>query len=81
MHSCSVKTNCKCSFSVPCYDVIFIQGNCDFGVKVKWISMLNPKVNSPPFAAAAAAGPLLYYQVDPIHQPLGFVYIPRIAVE
>ena len=34
--------------------------------------MLNPKVDSPPFAATVtAAAPLQHYQVDPVHQPLG----------
>ena len=34
-------------------------------------ALLNPKVGSPSFAAAAAAAPLQHYQVDPVHQPLG----------
>ena len=34
--------------------------------------LLNPKVDSPPFAATvAASAPVQYYQVDPVHQPLG----------
>ena len=34
--------------------------------------MLNPKVDSPPFAATvAAAVPLQLYQVDTAHQPMG----------
>ena len=33
--------------------------------------MLNPKVDSPPFAATATvAAPRQHYQVDPVHQPL-----------
>ena len=35
-------------------------------------SCLNPKVDSPLFAATvAAAAPLQHNQVDPVHQPLG----------
>ena len=36
----------------------------------EWHAALNPKVDSPPFAAAVAA-PLQHYQVDPVHQPWG----------
>ena len=33
--------------------------------------LLNPKVDSPQFAATvAAAAPLQHYQIDPVHQPL-----------
>ena len=40
---------------------------------------VKPQSQQPTFlpATAAAAGPLLYYQVDPVPQPLGFVYVPR----
>ena len=38
--------------------------------------VLNPKIDTPPFAAAvAAAAPLQLYHVDPVHQPWGLINI------
>ena len=39
------------------------------------VMVLNPKVDSPPFATTAAAAPLQYYQVDPVHQFLGLLQV------
>ena len=54
---------------VFCYWIFSL--DCKFlSIKCKPIS-LNPKVDSPPFAATvAAAAPLQHYQVDPVHKPL-----------
>ena len=42
---------------------------------------VNPKVDSPPFAATvAAAAPLQHYQVDTVHQPLGLTMLHSNSV-
>ena len=46
------------------------------------IQGLNPKVDSPPFAATvAAAAPLQHYQVDPVHQPWGLSCVTALRVQ
>ena len=48
------------------------KANIDMGFE--FLCCLNPKVDSPPFAAiVAAAAPLQHYQLDPVNQPLGLM--------